>query len=111
MGYYTAYSLVMRGEDAAVEKAEKALLKRSTDDRGNVDPDCKDLIEIGCVYAKLYDISDWISEIAPKHPDVLIILSGDGEDSDDAWEERWKGNDHELQKAVIPPFQNKNLQI
>lgn len=109
MGYYTAYSLCMYGDDDIVDRAEKELLKVSADKAGNIDGDVRELISAGGTYAKLYDISEWISVVAPKFPEVLIILTGDGEDSDDMWEERWKGNEHEFQKAIIPPFTNKNL--
>ncbi len=104
MGYYTAYSLTVKGDKKLVEQFENDLLQES-----GLDGDVKDLILDGSVYAKLYDLSDWITHISPKYPELLIILNGDGEESDDLWEERWRGSEHELQNAVIPPFENPNL--
>lgn len=106
MGYYTSYGLQCYGPEDKIKLFEEGLLSISENDS-----EVKELIENGCVYAKLYDLDKWISAIAPGHPEVLICLSGDGEDSDDLWEERWKGNECELQKSIIPPFKNNNLQI
>lgn len=109
MGYYTSYSLDIRCEEKDVElvkKFQKELLDVSYDD-----PDVRVLIEDGGVWAKLYDIEELINELAPKYPELLIILYGDGEDSYDTWERRWKGSESELQQAAIPPFKNPNLRI
>ena len=106
MGYYTSYSLQCYGPEDKIKAFEEGLLSISEDDS-----EVKELIEDGFVYAKLYDLDKWISAIAPGYPDVLICLSGDGEESDDLWEERWKGNDREIQRAAIPPFRNENLKI
>ena len=110
MGYYTSYSLQCYGPEDKIKAFEDDLLKRS-EYNGEVDGDLEQLVNDGYVNAKLYDLVGWIAEIAPKHPDVLVCLSGDGEESDDMWEERWKGDEEEFQKAIIPPFENNNLQI
>ena len=99
MGYYTSYSLAIEGEKKLVKQFEKDLLEKS-----GLASEVEDLIHDGYVWAKLYDISEWITELAPKYPELLIMLSGDGEDSDDLWEERWCAGEHELQQATIPPF-------
>ena len=109
MGYYTYYGLTILGEDDKVESFKKDLLEQSEDSTGVPDSDLSELLESEYVYAKLYDITDWIDEVAPKHPDILIMLSGDGEDSDDSWETRWRGNDSETQKMIMPPFTNPRL--
>ena len=108
MGYYTSYSLSSYGDENDIKAFENDLLEISKDD-GNIDVEVDELIKYGGVNAKLYDLDSWISEIAPKYPDLLIVLSGDGEYSDDNWEQRWKGTETELQKAIIPPFKNQNL--
>lgn len=110
MGYYTSYSLQCYGPEDKIEAFEQELLE-STKSDGEYDHEVNELIKWGCVYAKLYDIEKWIDGLAPKHPDILICLSGDGEESDDLWETRWKGTESECQKAIIPPFENNNLQI
>lgn len=107
MGYYTAYGLHItpdKGHEDEVKKFEKELIKYSEND-----PEVKELVKTGGCYGKLYDIEDWIGEVAKKYPNLLVILGGDGEDSDDLWETRWKGGEVEMQKAVIPPFTNPNL--
>ena len=104
MGYYTSYSLEIIGDEVLAKKFEKDLLKESDDDF-----EVRELITTGGAWAKLYDLSDWIKHIAPKYPELLIVLSGDGEDSDDKWEERFRGSDFEHQDAEIPPFENPSL--
>lgn len=109
MGYYTDYTLTMVGEEQAVKHAENDLIEVSNYPDGSPDSEIKDLVNYGYVNAKLYEIQDYMKKVAEKNPDVLIILNGDGEESDDLWEERWKGSEHELQNATIPPFENPNL--
>lgn len=109
MGYYTNYSIALYGKEEDCEAFEQELLDKSKDKGGVADSDLEELLNYCCVHAKLYDVRDWIDEVAPHHPNVLICLSGDGEESDDNWEARWKGNEHETQKAVIPPFNNPSL--
>ena len=109
MGYYTYYQIAFEGEEQKVEAFKKDLLEESKGDDGTVDDDLERLLKFGWGEAKLYDIEDWIDEVAPKHPDVLVILDGDGENSDDLWEIRWKGNNSERQDAKIPPFENEDL--
>lgn len=107
MGYYTAYGINIvadKGYENEVEEFEKALLKYTDNDM-----EVKELLKTGGCYAKLYDIESWITEVATNYPHVLICLGGDGEDSDDLWETRWKGQEIETQKATIPPFTNPNL--
>lgn len=112
MGYYTSYSLDYKadsGFEGEEEEFEKVLVDISKDADGNEDCEIKELLQTGGVWAKLYELVDWIDALAPKFPHLLIILSGDGESSDDLWEQRWKGREREYQVSTIPPFQNKNL--
>ena len=109
MGYYTAYGLNMFGDPEKVKAAEHDLLEISKDKNGKYDGDVRELIDIGGCYAKLYDLPEWIAKIASNHPDVLIVLSGDGEESDDLWEERWKGDKEEFHKTESPPFTELKL--
>ena len=111
MGYYTSYALSLYGNDSDCKAFERDLLELSKDDNGEYDFELKELIEMGGVYAKLYDLVAWITDLAPKYPSILITLSGNGEEFGDLWEERWKGSDHEFHEAKIPRFRNKNLQI
>lgn len=110
MGYYTSYSLDFYGKPEEVEKAKNDLLEISKDDDGEVDFELRQLIRHGGVNAKLYDIDEWIEGAAKDNPNVLIVLSGDGEESGDVWEERWKGELFELREPVMPPLKNKELE-
>lgn len=106
MGYYTNYFLTLHGDQEEIKKFESDLYEESEHDS-----DIKELIETGGIYAKLYELEGYIDKVAPKHPDVLVVLEGDGEESDDLWEARWKGEEFEKQSFIIPPFENKNLAI
>ena len=112
MGYYQSYGLYVKCEAEHPEDEREfmdALLDCSKDENGNPDFEVRDLIQYGGIFAKLYDIEDWISELAPKFPRLLIVLSGRPEDADPEWEHRWKGNEDEVKEAIIPNFDNKNL--
>lgn len=109
MGYYTAYGLEIYGNSEECDAFEKDLLEYTKEDDGSYDIEIQELINTGGTFAKLYDIEAWISAVAKRHPNVLIILSGDGEDNFDFWESRWKGDKYETQKAMIPPFETPEL--
>ena len=101
MGYYTGFGLHIVGKDEDVKRAE--------DEIRNIDCQCKELVEEGCVYAKWYDWEYDMKTVAKNNPDVLIILSGDGEESSDFWEARFKGEEFEMVQYELPPFTNENL--
>jgi hypothetical protein len=110
MGYYTSYDITFEGDTDQKNAFKQDLLKESAYSDGRNDSSVVELLETGGVYAKLYDLEGWIDDLAPKYPDLLIIVTGDGEESGDCWEKRWKGKDSEEQCAIIPPFKNPNLQ-
>ena len=112
MGYNQSFGLYVKCEEDHPEDEKAfmdALLDISKLDNGKLDLEVKELVEYGGTFGHLYDIQDWISELAPKFPRLLIVLSGTPEDPDPEWERRWKGNESELQYAIIPEFKNKNL--
>ena len=109
MGYYTYFIISLHGEEEKVEAFKKDLLEISKGDDGEVDDALDELLKYQCVEARLYNLEQWIDAVALKHPDVLIVLDGDGEESDDCWEARWKGDQKEIQRAIIPPFTNPAL--
>lgn len=106
MGYYTSYGIAIEADPGFEEQEEK--FQKELFERSGEDSDIKELFTYG-VYAKLYDLESWIDELAPKYPHLLIMLSGDGEESDDLWESRWKGNVFERMNAAIPPFTKAEL--
>lgn len=111
MGYYTAYDLWTFGDIEDTEKFDNDLLEISKDSNGEYDFEVKQLVEFGSVYAKLYDLEAWIRDVAERNPNVLVILTGNGEESFDVWEERYKGKLHERQEMIFPPFKTPELQI
>ena len=112
MGYNTSYSLSVEADDGYLNHEDRfygALLEMTKTADGSFDCEFEQLIDTGACYGHLYDIEEYIDGIAPNYPHLLIILTGRGEDEDDSWEKRWKGNKSEIQRAVIPPFENPNL--
>lgn len=109
MGYYTFYSIDFEGDENKVDAIKKDLIEQSKDEDGDADCWLEELLDCGEVDAKLYDLEDWIDAVAPRHPDVLVVLQGDGEEKGDSWERRWKGTEFEAQYSAIPPFKNPKL--
>jgi len=112
MGYNTSYSLFVQADKGYLNHEDRfygSLLERTRMSDDSFDPEFVELVDTGGCYGHLYDIEEYIDEIAPNYPHLLITLSGRGEDEDDSWEKRWKGEQNEVQRAVIPPFQNPNL--
>lgn len=109
MGYETSFNLSLIGDDEDIKAFEKDLIQYTTDDDGEKDKNIIELLDSGYTDGKLYVLENQVETVARRHPKVLVILGGCGEDQDDIWEVRVKGTDYEKEYAVIPPFQNKNL--
>jgi len=111
MGYYTAYTISFKGDEKRIEALKKEILKTSGKLTGYSDAGVRELLENDCVFDKLYDLKAWIEEAAKEYPDVLVILTGDGDNTEDCWECRWKGEEtEEIQvQFVWPEYKNKNL--
>ena len=106
MGYYTCFTIEYDGEEADIKKVEedfKALYKEWNE--GYLD----ELIDTGSSERKWYEWEDDMRKVAKNNPNVLIILHGNGEESDDIWQARAKGDEYEFQSFCLPPFQNPNL--
>lgn len=109
MGYYTSFSLYLESDPDHWEDEDKFGNNLIALAGPDYEYEIKQLLEGFGVYAKLYELDSWIASLAPKYPHLLICLCGDGEESGDYWEMRWRGKEVEMQEAIIPPFQNKNL--
>ena len=107
MGYYTSYTLNLYGSEEDKKKFSDELYNRYKPDFSPI----KELLEDGGVYAKLYDLEDNISKMAENYPDLLVVLTGDGEESCDIWEMRCKGDLCEYHSMEMPPFTTKGLEI
>lgn len=117
MGYITDYSIEFFGPEEDIVNFEKKVLEVSMGDPedydydGEPDPTLKDLLKYGAADGKMYDWEDWFEPVAKEFPNVLVVINGDGEESDDLWEARLKGNNFEIHNAAIPPFTNPELII
>lgn len=101
MGYWTCFDLKIEGEPADVDTAEKDLIA--------LDEYFTELVTDGTSVLKWYDWDTTMAEFARNHPNVLIILDGNGEAADDSWQWRAKGDESEYRELVLPPLQNRNL--
>ena len=102
MGYYTYYSLTMIGEEKDIGKAKK-------DAKQDKNECLSCLLNEQFIEAKWYDFHTEFEAFAKKHPKVLFIVCGDGEEPEDLWEERFKGNQVEYHSVTMPPFTNPEL--
>lgn len=98
MGYYTYFAITMIGSEEAEMQAEN--------DAQKSDNWClKELVVTGGVEAKWYSFFEDFSTFAKQHPDILFIVDGHGEDSDDIWQHRFRGDIDERHDIEMPPFQ------
>lgn len=104
MGYCTDYSLTAEGTLKAKRAFQEDLVESS-----KYKGDILDLINCGSMYGKYYDLADEVETVASRHPNVLVILQGAGEDPEDIWELRCKGREKEYHQVVMPPFENPAL--
>ena len=115
MGYYTYLQLDTYGDKKDIEEMEKAASELKDDD-----DDCvadgiewkegiKELVQETYLEAKWYSFQTDFVAWAKRFPKVLFIVDGDGEDSDDVWQLRVKGDEVEYREMQFPPLQNLNL--
>ncbi len=100
MSYLTTYSLALFGKEEKIQEFGDRLKACYPMCGGDI----QDLLDGLSMTGKFYDITDRISEIAEAFPDMLICLAGNGEEWDDMWEQRWKGEKTELHRMIMPPF-------
>jgi hypothetical protein len=85
MGYYTCYELEVNTEDnLATHPNSSEIIARLREENENA---FYALDEEGAIQedAKWYDSEEEMKDFSTKYPDVLFILHGDGEGSDDYW--------------------------
>ncbi len=96
MGYYTYFSLYMEGPEDKIKEVEEAVKGRNDE--------IEILVKNGEINAKWYDFTVDFARFAERFPDVLFCVSGDGEEGDDVWEQRFKGKNTEYHEVIMPPF-------
>lgn len=111
MGYYTDYTLNLYGSEEDKKKFADDLRDKYRYKDGTPDKEIENLLTFGSLYGKYYDLEDVISRITEKYPELLVVLTGDGEDSCDIWEMRCKGDLCESHSVEMPPFTAKGLEI
>lgn len=97
MGYYTKYSLEIEYKDEDAETIER--LNNTTIDQGY--GKIGDLIRHGLDDCKWYEHDEDMRDVSKKFPNVLFILSGEGEESGDIWKAYYKNGKVQRVKAEI----------
>lgn len=82
MGYYTNFCFTL--EEGPKEQYEKML----KDIDGIIGNDETSSLE--SVNAKWYDYDKDIKQLSERYPDIAFRVYGDGEESDDLWQEYWR---------------------
>lgn len=106
MGYYTYFSLSYHGSP----EDEDALQNFEPGDEFAFPKGIKELIDdLQDSNWKWYGWEKDMKLLASKFPNILFILEGDGENSDDIWEFRIKGDISEFHCMEMPPFTTHEL--
>ena len=82
MGYYTNFSISLK--EGPVEQYRK-MLADIDDILG-----CGDMSALESCCAKWYEYGDDLRKLSEKYPDIAFCVYGDGEESDDLWQEYWQ---------------------
>lgn len=121
MGYNTRYDLevegstyreTVTGEDADGNEATIFVTKKISIEKLK-----KEIAnDVGYTYlfgeeCKWYDHADDMRKFSKKYPDILFILSGEGEESGDLWRKYFKNGKMQIAEAVITyePFDEGKL--
>lgn len=100
MGYYTSYTLKCDNYEIISQlREENDHAKYALDNNGEPRDDCK-----------WYEHEKDLRIFSKKHPDVLFILEGEGEETGDIWKEYYKNGKMQqvVAKIVFDSF-NDNL--
>ena len=82
MGYYTNFSFTL--EEGPKEQYEKML----KDIDGIIGND--EISSFESVNTKWYDYDKDLKQLSERYPDIAFRVYGDGEESDDLWQEYWR---------------------
>ena len=109
MGYYTYFSLSYHGSPEDEKSIQE--FRVEDDDKEFSNPWYINGILDECADHdyKWYDWEKDMRILASKFPNVLFILNGNGEELDDIWEFRIKGDISEFHCMVMPPFTTPEL--
>lgn len=92
MGYYTYYQIEIENvTDADLTKDEHIeQIEKTSGYQGLFEET-----------VKWYEHEEQMKEYSKKHPSILFILSGEGEESGDIWKQYFKGGKSQICKAKI----------
>ncbi len=114
MGYYTHFDLIMHPEQDTARELEIMRVIASKiyeEDPANI----SDNTASWCLGDELkwYDHHDHMVEVSKQFPDIIFVLYGEGEESDDIWQEYFANGEYEEIYAEIvypeptnPKFKN-----
>ena len=98
MGYYTRFSLTITGETDCdiIEQLRSGCdyAAVALDKDGNFGEECK-----------WYDCREDVLSFSKKHPDILFLLKGEGEEANDRWKFYARSGKSYFQKAKVIPEQ------
>ena len=96
MGYNTSYDLDLKNAGEKTLEIIKELRNTYEDAEFALD-------ENGGSYdnAKWYDHEENLVEFSRKYPDVIFILSGEGEEAGDVWKKYFKDGKKQIANAVL----------
>lgn len=121
MGYMTRYDLEVEGatykEEVTGEDADGNTVTVFVTKQINLETLKREISnEVGYDYAfsdecKWYDHDDDMKKFSKKYPEILFILSGEGEESGDLWRKYYKNGKVQVAEAVISyePFDEGKL--
>lgn len=110
MGYYTSYHADIYDNRGHYNGDLEEKIAHAIARLPYFNCDNEDIMEIddviGMEAIKWYDYIDDMKHISLQFPDVTIIISGQGEDSDDIWRTYFKNGQyaHYKAKIVFPEF-------
>ena len=81
MGYYTTYSLTL-------EEGPREQFKKMLEDIDAMMGE-NEMSSFESINAKWYSYETDIKQLSLKYPDIIFRVNGDGEDSDDLWQDFW----------------------
>jgi hypothetical protein len=100
MGYYTRYKVrivegTMLNENNEPIKVQEDIEEAITNDMGN---DYGNPFEDSC---KWYDHEDDMKTVSKKHPTVVFLLTGEGEEQPDLWHKYFKNGKMQTARAIV----------